>query len=203
MALQWDRAFGIIIAMHRFINKNWPLLCIALLVLTVAFFLGRARKEVVGKAVMPEVPAEGGKLEDIHFTHEGTEDGVRWSLDAKEVRFSEDRRKISFTAFKFRLEPQNRPAVHLEGKSGHYDKTAGQFLLSGNLYGRTEDGYTIVTESAVYDQQKRRLTTEDAVSITGPDLSLEGRGLAYDVATETLEIKSDVKTVINGRSWNS
>lgn len=190
--------------MNRFIRKNWPLLCIAIIVLTVFFYLGRSRKEVVGKAVMPEIPAEGGKLEDIHFTHEGTEeDGVRWSLDAKEVRFSEDRQQISFTTFKLRLEPQNRPAVHLEGKSGHYNRTAGQFLLSGNLCGRTDDGYTIVTESALYDQQKRRLTTEDAVSITGPVISLEGRGLAYDVATETLEIKSDVKTVFSGRSWNS
>lgn len=189
--------------MSAFLRKNWPLLGIAILVVTVLFYLGRSRKEVVGEPALPGVAAEGVKLENMHFTHESTGEGVRWTLDAQEVKISEDRHQISFTNFLLKLEPQNRQVVHLEGKTGHYDKTAGRLLLRGDLRGRTEDGYTLATESAVYNQNEGRLTSDEQVSITGPFFSVEGRGLAYDVGAEVLEIKSDVKTKITGESWIS
>jgi len=203
LTLQAERPFGIIIAMSSFFRKNWPLFGIAILVLTVLFYLGRSHKEVIGKPVNPGLTEEGVKLENIHFTNESTGDGLRWTLDAKEVRISDDRQRVSFTDFLLKLEPQNRPVVHLEGKSGQYDKAAGRLVLSGSLRGRTEDGYTIVTESAVFDQNEGVLTTDEAISITGPLFSIEGRGLAYYVAREVLEIKSEVKTQMNGKSWVS
>jgi len=189
--------------MSAFLRKNWPLVGIALLILTVIFYLGRSHEEVIGKPILPGVTAEGVKLEDIHFTNESTGDGLRWTLDAKEVRISEDRQKISFTQFRLKLEPQNRQSVHLEGKNGQYDKAGGLLTLSGGVRGQTEDGYTIVTESAVFHQNEGRLTADEAVSITGPLLSVEGRGLSYDVAREVLEIKSEVKTQMNGKPWVS
>jgi LPS export ABC transporter protein LptC len=189
--------------MSAFFKKNWPLVGIAILVLTVLFYLGRSHKEVIGKPILPGATAEGVKLENMHFTHESTGDGLRWTMDAKEVRISEDRQQVSFTDFLLKLEPQNRQVVHLEGKNGQYDKAAGQLVLSGGLRGRTEDGYTIVTESAVFNQNEGMLTTDEAVFITGPFLSVEGRGMAYDVAREVLEIKEEVKTQVSGRSWIS
>jgi LPS export ABC transporter protein LptC len=71
------------------------------------------------------------------------------------------------------------------------------------LRGRTADGYAIATESAVYNHKEGRLVTEDPVLITGPFLSVEGEGLTYDIATETLEIKSKVNTQIRGRRSTS
>jgi LPS export ABC transporter protein LptC len=204
LALQAEPLFGIIIAMYKLLSKNWPLFGIGLLVLTVSFYMmARSRKEVVRKPALPGVMAEGVKLEDIHFTQEGGDDRVKWSLDAKEVRFSEDRNRITFTQFRLKLEPEDKPVVHLEGRNGHYDKTLGKLLLTGDLRGRTEDGYTIVTEAATYNQKEGKLTTDEAVFIQGPLFSVEGEGLAYDVATEVLEIKSKVKTQIKGRSWIS
>lgn len=203
LALQPDRAFGIIIAMSKMFKKNWPLFGILILLITVFFYMGRSRKEVARNPVLPGVAAEGVKLEDIRFTHEGVDDRVRWSLNAKEVRLSEDRKQLSFTEFKLKLEPENRPVVHLEGKSGHYDKVAGKLLLAGELRGRTEDGYTISTEKAEYNQKEGKLTTDEEVFIQGPQFSVQGHGLAYDVATEFLEIKSKVTTQVKGGSWIS
>jgi LPS export ABC transporter protein LptC len=201
LALQAEPPFGIIIAVSRFLSKNWPLLGIVFLVLTVSFFMmDRSRKEVVRKPALPGDVPEGVKLEDVHFTQEGGDDRVKWSLDAKEVRFSEDRSRITFTQFRLKLEPENRPVVYLVGKTGHYDKTLGELLLTGDLRGRTEDGYTIVTEAATYYQKEGKLTTDEAVFIQGPLFSVEGQGLEYDVDNEVLEIKSKVKTQVSGRS---
>ncbi len=83
------------------------------------------------------------------------------------------------------------------------DKAAEQLLLSGDLHGRTEDGYSITTDKAVYSQKEGRLTTDEEVLITGPFLSIEGQGLSYEVATQTLEIKSKTKTSISRGSWIS
>ena len=145
----------------------------------------------------PEASAVGMKLEDIHYTHEGSKDGIRWILDAEEVKISKNREQFEFTTFRLKLEPPGKAALHLEGKSGHYDKAAGRLTLSGDLRGRTEDGYTFVTERVVFYQAEGHLTTEDPVQITGPFLSVEGRGLDYHVATETLEIGSAVTTLTN------
>lgn len=186
--------------MSKFLNKNWPLIGVALLVLIVALYLGRSRKEVVKKHILSDlVSSEGVKLEDIHFTHESAGEGVKWAMDAREVKISEDGQRISFTSFRLRLEPPNRPVVHLEGREGRYDKATGEIHLRGDLRGRTEDGYTFSTESAVYSQKEGRLATDAPVSITGPLFSLEGVGLTYNVAEEKLAINAKVSTMISGK----
>jgi LPS export ABC transporter protein LptC len=182
--------------MSKFIRKNWPLVIIGLLIFSVLVYVGRPGKVVVRKPIAPESTV-GVKLEDIHYTHEGSKDGIRWTLDAQEVRISENREQFAFTTFRLKLEPPDKAPLHLEGKNGHYDKAAGRLTLSGDLRGRTEDGYTFATERIVFNQAEGQLTTEDPVQITGPMLSVEGRGLNYDVATETLEIGSAVTTLTN------
>ncbi|MEW6668873.1 MAG: LPS export ABC transporter periplasmic protein LptC [Thermodesulfobacteriota bacterium] len=189
--------------MSKFVRKNWPLVVIGLLILSVLFYVGRPGRDVVRKPITPDASAVGTKLEDIHYTHEGSKDGIRWTLDAKEVRISENREQYAFTTFRLKLEPPDKAAVHLEGNNGHYDKAAGRLTLSGDLKGRTEDGYTFATERAVFSQTEGRLSTEEPVLITGPLLTVEGRGLNYNVATETLEIGSAVTTLISREKLTS
>jgi len=189
--------------MSNFIRKNWPLVFIALLILGVLAYTGRPGKEVVKKPVAPDDSQAGVKLEDIHYTHEGSKDGIRWVLDAQEVRISENREQFFFTLFRLKIEPPDRAAVHLEGNNGSYDKAAGLLTLSGDLKGRTDDGYAFFTESVRYDQKEGYLSTEDPVRITGPVLSVEGKGLNYRVATETLQIGSAVTTLISSEMLTS
>lgn len=181
--------------MLKFIRKNWPLIIVFLLACSILLYVGRSGEEVVRKPATSEPSPPGVKLEDIHYTHEGSKDGIRWTLDAQEVRVSENREQFAFTAFRLKLEPPDRAAVHLEGKKGHYDKSAGRITLSGDLKGHTEDGYTFTTERMVFNQAEGHLSTEDPIRITGPMLTVEGRGLDYHVNTETLEIGSAVTTL--------
>lgn len=183
--------------MWKFIRKNWPLVVVFLLVCSVLLYVGRSGKEDVRKPVASDASPSGVKLEDIHYTHEGSKDGIRWILDAQEVRISQNREQFAFTAFRLRLEPPDKAAVHLEGKNGHYDKAAGLLTLSGDLRGHTDDGYTFGTERMVFNQTEGHLSTEDPVQITGPSIKVEGKGLNYHVNAETLEIGSAVTTLIS------
>ena len=171
---------------------------IALLAILVCLHLLRAP----GRST-EGINSEGGtvekglKLEDIHYSQDDPDHRVKWFLDAKEARLSDDKQVISFLKFRLRLEPENRPRVELEGERGSVHRDSGEIHLQGNLRGSTDDGYRIVTESAIYSQKKGCLETHDPVKLTGPYFSLEGRGLLLNVEKETLLIPSDVTARID------
>jgi LPS export ABC transporter protein LptC len=183
--------------MLPFFKKQWPLMGVAILVAVVAFYLVQARKNSPHRSVGPDAPTEEGlKLEDVHFTQDSPDDKVKWVLDAEEARLSKDKEVVSFHRFRLRLEPDKRPYVELVGERGEYHRTSGEIRLNGNLKGTTEDGYSIVTESAVYMYKQGRLETKDPVKVTGPFFSVEGRGLQLNVKKETVQVLSDVTTLI-------
>jgi LPS export ABC transporter protein LptC len=184
--------------MSFFLKKYWPLMGVAILVVVVGFYLVQAQRNSPRKPVEPDVSTEEGlKLEDIHFTQDSPDDKVKWVLDAKEARLSKDKEVISFHRFRLRLEPQKRPRVELEGERGEYYRTSGEIRLQGGLKGTTEDGYSMVTQSAVYLDKQGRLETKDPIKITGPFFCVEGQGLQLNVEKETVQILSDVTALID------
>ncbi len=171
---------------------------VVILVAILGFYLVRAQRNSSQKPVEPNVSAEEGlKLEDVHFTQDDPDDRVKWILDAKEARLSKDKEVISFRKYRLRLEPEKRAHVNLEGERGEYSRSSGEIRLNGGLKATTDDGYRIVTESAVYRHKQGRLETSDPVKITGPFFSVEGRGLDLDVEKETVQILSNVTTLID------
>jgi LPS export ABC transporter protein LptC len=171
---------------------------VAILAVVVAFYLIQAKRNSSRKPLDPNASTEEGlRLEDVHFTQDSPEDKVKWVLDAKEAKLSKDKEVISFNKFRLRLEPQKRPGVELEGERGEYYRASGEIRLQGGLKGTTEDGYRIVTQSAVYRYKQGRLETKDPVKITGPFFSVEGQGLRLNVEKETVHILSGVTALID------
>jgi LPS export ABC transporter protein LptC len=180
------------------LRKHWPLIGIGLLGILVIVHLSRAPKQNTESSSDTGAALEKGlKLEDIHYSQDDPDDRVKWFLDAKEAILSDDKQVISFRNFKLRLEPENRPRVELEGEKGVFHRNSGEIHLQGGLRGFTDDGYRIVTESAVYSQKEGCLETHDLVKISGPFFSLEGRGLLLNVEKETLLILSNVTALID------
>jgi lipopolysaccharide export system protein LptC len=70
--------------------------------------------------------------------------------------------------------------------------------LQGDLIGETEDGYRFTTEQAVYHQKEGYLETDKAVKVSGAFFSVEGKGLLLDVGKETVQVLSNVTTLIHG-----
>ena len=155
------------------------------------------QRQVVKEYLFSDIAAgEGLKLKNIHYTQNSPDEGLKWILDADEVRFSKDRSYFSFRKFRLKLEPENRPVVELEGKSGEYNKDSGEINLRGDLRGYTNNGYRIITEHLLYNQKEGYLKTEETVQIFGPFFSISGRGLFFNLQKETLKILSDATTRI-------
>jgi LPS export ABC transporter protein LptC len=183
--------------MKKILKKHWPLLGIGALILLVAVHIFLAQRGLISRSASSEKDAgEGIRLEDIHYSHSDPDTKVTWLLDATEVTFSRDRRFMSFRHFRLHVQPQDRPRVELIGEKGDYDTETGELVLQGGLKGKTDNGYTFETESAVYNQKKGDLQTREPVVISGPLFSIQGIGLSFDVNREILKIHSEVTTFI-------
>ncbi len=176
----------------------------AVLILVAGAYIFLAGRGLIAKTASDNRDGgDGIRLQDIHYSHNDPEEKVTWLLDAKEVSLSKDRRLMSFRTFRLEVEAQDRPRLELTGEKGTYDKESGEVVLQGNLKGKTDNGYTVLTDYAVYNQKRGDLRTEEPVTIIGPFFSIKGRGLSLDVKKESLKIHSEVTTLIQNESWIS
>lgn len=167
----------------------------------VAFHLLKSSEKVVQEAFFEEIMAgEGLKLKDIHYIQDDRGEALKWVLDAREVRFSGDKRSIFFHDFSLRVEPENRPFFKLKGETGNYSRDSGEINLLGNLEGFFGKEFRILTEHMLINEKSKNLSTDRRVKIFGSFFSVEGRGLFVDLEKESLKVLSDVTTMVAGES---
>jgi LPS export ABC transporter protein LptC len=181
--------------------KYLPIIGIALIFAVIAFFLIKADHKGIEAPLLTDLISEEGlNLKNIHYIQDNPEKGARWVLDADEVKFSKDRKHISFNKFRLKLEPENDLSMELVGKSGDYNQVSNEINLRGGLEGYTSSGYRIKTEQILFKQKEGYLKTDETVRLIGPFFTLEGRGLIVNLNRETLKILSDVHTKIDKES---
>jgi len=185
--------------MKKFFQKHWPLVAMGSVLAMVAVYLLQGQKEPAEKTAAQATESEEGiRLKDIHYVQDDPGHKVKWVLDALEAKLSKDQQVLTFLDFHVTLESANRPTVTLQGKQGEFDKGTGRLVLQGNLIGETEDGYRFTTEQAVYHHKEGYLETEKAVKVSGSFFSVEGKGLRMDLDRETVQVLSNVTTLIHG-----
>jgi len=183
--------------MKKIFKKQWPLLGIGALILFVAVNVFLAQRGFISGSDSSEKGGrEGFRFKDIHYEHSDPDAKVTWLLDALEVTTSKDRRFMSFRNFRLQVRPQDKSHVELTGENAEYDRETGEVVLQGDLKGKTDNGYTFETESAVYNQKKGDLRTDEPVVISGPMFFVRGRGMSFDVNRKILRIHSDVTTSV-------
>lgn len=166
------------------------LLIVALFLLTTG---NRPAQSLVSNSIFS---GKGLKLENIHYTQDDPDRGVKWVLDASRVKISEDKKNITFRDFQLRVKPEDPPSFKVEGKRGSYSRVSGRISLSGDVRGYSQDGYRLLTEHMEIDEIKGCLETDRPVKIFGPSFSIVGRGLFVNLREETFKIHSDVTTVL-------
>jgi LPS export ABC transporter protein LptC len=187
--------------LKRLLKRQWPLIGLGLLLASVAFFLLRSGRQFIQEPLLSVISSgEGIKLKDIRYAQDDPDKGVKWVLNAREVKFSEDKKSIFFNDFQLNVEPENRPTFRLKGNKGDYSRDTGKINLWGNLEGFSGDGYRILTEHLLINETSGQISTDEPVKIFGPFFSVTGRGLFVDLEEEKLRIQSDVTTFLRQRS---
>ena len=187
--------------MRKLLSKYWPVIAIMVVLLMISYYVIKARQDMVSKTILSAIAVgEGLRLDNIHYIQNNPDQGVKWTLDAREVKFSKDRQHIFFKDFKLILEPESRPSIELEGKGGDFNKTTSEINLRGNLNGSSDNGYKIVTEHLLYNQKGGYLNTEEHVEIIGPFFSISGQGMHYNLEQQNFLVKSQATALIKGES---
>lgn len=173
-------------------------MALGILLVVVSVYLVGAQDMLFHKPTLIDAVAkEGLKLKDILYTQDNPEGNDRWTLEAEEVAFSKDRQFMSFNNFLLTLETKDRPSFKLEGNKGEYDRNTGVINLWGNLKGRTDNGYRIITDHMIYKNKEGCLTSEAPVKLIGPFFSVKGLGFDFHVEKRSLRIKTQVTTSID------
>lgn len=188
--------------MTPFLKKHWPLVGIALLLLVAALYIFGTPKSGNEGARFTDMVLEKGVelMENIHFTQKNPNKGVKWVLDAKEVKSSDNQTTYSGIDFRVKLELEDGTQIELQGEKGDYDGNSGEITLRGNVNGQTQDGYRFVTDHLLYREEKGSLETDAPVKIFGPFFSVSGQGLYFNPEEGILRVLSDVTTHID-KNW--
>lgn len=188
--------------MKRFVKRHWPLVGVGVLLLVVVFYFARAGKDFVKTAALIKdvISGKGVRLEDIHYRQDDPDEKIKWVLDAKEVRFSEDRKIIRFFEFYLEVEAEGRPGFSLRGQRGIYYKEKGKIELRGKLDGTYGTKYRFLTESVVINEKKGTVNNEVPVEILGPLFTVKGKGLFADLSGKRIKILSDVVATLDRKA---
>lgn len=90
--------------------------------------------------------------------------------------------------------------LELEGNSAKYDEAENEIDLSGEIKGKTSNGYMFYTEHMMVNLKENSLKTDEDVTLIGPFFKGTGKGLFIDLEKETLKILKEVISTFDKES---
>ena len=135
-------------------------------------------------------------LEEIHYV-ETKGDKKAWELRAKSGQHF---RKDDYTTLQdltVTFYAEEGRIITLTGKEGSM-KGRKEIEVRGDVVITSSDGYRVMTDSLRYEEEKRRIFTEDPILMEGKGVQVQGIGVVVDLKIQKLFILRKVQTVIEG-----
>jgi LPS export ABC transporter protein LptC len=172
------------------------LLGVALIIIFIV--LGTAfkekRKPFITRPEEIQHPPGDANLEvkDVSYSYTNKENVKEWELRADKAQYFKDKRLVMLEHME-----ANGGVYHLTGKQGQLNIETQNIVVQGNVQGVMPDNTRFATNSFSYDNNKRIVTTKDAVFVTRDTFSMEGVGMVIDVKEEKLTLLDKVKATEN------
>jgi len=191
--------------MAKFPIKLLPLVGVVLLISAIGFFLVKSEREDIEELSQEDtVPAADISAKKFNVTQIDSDKGTIWTLEADELSYSEedDEDEIALLErFRLKFQQEDGLDLELEGMNGKYDSKRNEISISGDIKGKTSNGYIFYTEHIMINLKENSLKTDEAVTFVGPFLKKgTGKGLFIDLEKETLEILKDVISIFDKES---
>ena len=131
------------------------------------------------------------------FEHTATKDGkTQWHLEAESASLMDSKKKLVLQTPSVVFFRENGRKIFLTAKTGVLQTKTNNITMSGNVVARTE-GYRFEADSAVYDHNRRFLTSETPVKITSGRAELVADTMTFDLGTNKATFNGNVKGVFS------
>ena len=126
---------------------------------------------------------------------------VDWKIQAKQAQvFDADAKAVLSDAVQVTLMGLDGVAMTVTGDDGTINTLSKDFVISkktGDLALVLNSGYTIYTSRFTWDNQTRRIWTDEPVTIKGPRLEVTGQGMDAFPATQEMRVRRNVRVGIH------
>ncbi len=133
---------------------------------------------------------------DLHYT-QNEEGQRRWTLDADTAEYERDSGLARLTVVRLLFyEAGQLGDVNLVADEGQLAQETRQVDVWGNVSIETESGEQLFTERLHYDDEIRRLSTEEPIRILSSGVELTGTGLQVDIDQGRMLVKDNVRMLL-------
>ncbi|HPI03160.1 MAG TPA: LPS export ABC transporter periplasmic protein LptC [Candidatus Goldiibacteriota bacterium] len=168
---------------------------ILLLALTAAVLFAGCGRE---KKIKPSLPV-GDSVESVpnfvmeNFTLKSAQKGeVKWEVNAKGAQVFELKKKAYAQGFVMNYLDANNSKTVLYGDRAVIDTDTNFMEITGNVKAISGDGAVVRTNRLFWDDRRKKMYTEEEVTVTRDGTVLKGIGLETDAGFKNLEIKRRV-----------
>jgi LPS export ABC transporter protein LptC len=137
--------------------------------------------------------ADGGSRFVIRRPHlrEIGRDGVHVIAESREARYAPESDTVTADEMHgFILRDGRRTEIW--AAQGAYHTASTTATLTGGVRMQNDAGFSFRTGAAEYRHDLRRLTADGDFTADGEGISLHGRGLEYDVVSDTFRVRENV-----------
>ncbi len=183
--------------------RRLQLTLLGLALVIIATVIGSAVREKRAPFIIkvPEAQRPPGdatlEVTGVSFGYTNKNNEKEWELKAAKARYFKDRKRVQLEDIEVILYRPDNQTYKLSGKHGELDIDTQNITVQGAVKGTLPNNVQITTESFLYDNAKRIVTTTDKVFITRERSFMEGTGMVINIKEETIDVLANVKVTEN------
>ncbi|MFZ5775516.1 MAG: LPS export ABC transporter periplasmic protein LptC [Thermodesulfobacteriota bacterium] len=155
---------------------------------------GKLQASLAGTAPRPIAPSSFS-MEGVLFTQ--FENGVQnWQIKADRLATGESEEVLMMDKVEGQVLSGERRKFLITGQEGKYDAKSRLLTLSRDVTIRSDAGHLVHAEQVSYNDQTRKIATSGPVTVSGKNMEISGKGLAYDLEKAIYEISGRVRMQI-------
>jgi LPS export ABC transporter protein LptC len=173
-----------------------------LLVSGLLFFLFNRPEESSKEPILLKTSEADVVIERFHLS-QSEKDRVKWELRAEsaEIYRSEKKAVLKNIELTFRKKEGDLAGdtIILKGEEGILNTETRDVLIKGktrDIEVTTAKGYIFTVASLRWDEATRRIISDDDVTLIGPNIKVNGKGISINVDLQQIEVLSNVRTVL-------
>ena len=176
-------------------------ICLVMVATVLALFAGfemRSAQRLL-PAILAKATSNDASVSLNSFDYCDVREGsARWILRAARAHYFHDKQETVLSQVNAIFYLRDGGKVELQGEQGIFHNDSNNMEISGHVYLRYGDDYTLITDRLFYDRDKELIHTAASVFLEGQGITLKGQGMRLEIATRTVRILKNIETTLQG-----